>query len=355
MNKPTSCLYLMTTLLLASGFCMAQNPFRSLGVKESETPVLTLSNGRYPEVIENDTLIRIGSVLLHGPSGVIAGFIQTDTLYSESRMEPEIISKWLSPDPVIKPFESPYAGMGNNPILYMDPDGRDPEVAITESETNVKIRVISYVYIVAKSKEQSQQIINQHTLEAVNLYIKGGTYSGKYNDKVVEIEFATNVIAVENRKEAKEKIGQNTGVGIIAMYHKKNTRAFYDPINKEITFGDREDGRETGIFAHEIAHDFGLNERYVEMGGGLQAPLEAYWDDLMGTADYSFNQSNIDNLIENALDSRKTKGDNFVGQFVNSKEDNVFNKFKGQKKNVISYDPETKQPSEPKKIKEVQF
>lgn len=125
MNKPTSCLHLMTTLLLASGLCMAQNPFRSLGVKESEAPVLTLSNGRYPEVIENDTLIRIGSVLLHGPSGTIAGFIQTDTLYSESGMEPEIISKWLSPDPVIKPFESPYAGMGNNPILYMDPDGRD--------------------------------------------------------------------------------------------------------------------------------------------------------------------------------------------------------------------------------------
>lgn len=127
MNKPTSCLHLMTTLLLASGLCMAQNPFRSLGVKESEAPVLTLSNGRYPEVIENDTLIRIGSVLLHGPSGTIAGFIQTDTLYSESRMEPEIISKWLSPDPLAHKYApiNPYAFCLNNPLIFRDMDGRE--------------------------------------------------------------------------------------------------------------------------------------------------------------------------------------------------------------------------------------
>ena len=34
--------------------------------------------------------------------------------------------RWYSQDPIVKPWESPYAGFSNNPILYVDPDGLDP-------------------------------------------------------------------------------------------------------------------------------------------------------------------------------------------------------------------------------------
>jgi RHS repeat-associated protein len=35
------------------------------------------------------------------------------------------IGRWITLDPVIKPYESPYVGFGNNPILYCDPEGTD--------------------------------------------------------------------------------------------------------------------------------------------------------------------------------------------------------------------------------------
>jgi RHS repeat-associated protein len=35
--------------------------------------------------------------------------------------------RWWSTDPIVKPWESPYAGFSNNPIYFADPSGLDPE------------------------------------------------------------------------------------------------------------------------------------------------------------------------------------------------------------------------------------
>ena len=59
---------ILSALLLISFSCFAQvhdyghNPFKSIG----EHPViLTLSDGRYDEIFEDDTLRRIGSVMFN--------------------------------------------------------------------------------------------------------------------------------------------------------------------------------------------------------------------------------------------------------------------------------------------------
>ena len=41
----------------------------------------------------------------------------------EARQYDPVIGRWTSTDPA-REFASPYVGMGNNPILYSDPDGR---------------------------------------------------------------------------------------------------------------------------------------------------------------------------------------------------------------------------------------
>ncbi len=122
----------------------AQNPFSSLGVKDSEVPILSISKGKYEEIIPNDTLIKIGSVVVNTITGKIEYFVQIDTVRSESNLEPQIVSKWLSPDPVFKAYESPYVGMGNNPIWFCDPDGADiiPTNAFSKSPYYPVFRVI---------------------------------------------------------------------------------------------------------------------------------------------------------------------------------------------------------------------
>ncbi|PHR46495.1 MAG: hypothetical protein COA32_10140 [Fluviicola sp.] len=99
------------------------NPFESIG---KEGKILTLSKGKYTEVHINDSLQRIGSVIINMNTGTIYELLNTDTLYSEATLDPTVISRWYSPDPLESryPGSSPYVFAGNNPIMFIDPDGR---------------------------------------------------------------------------------------------------------------------------------------------------------------------------------------------------------------------------------------
>lgn len=100
------------------------NPFESIG---KEGKIITLSKGKYLEVENNDSLQRIGSVIVDMYTGEIYELLDSDTLYQESDLSPTVITRWWSVDPLSAkyPSMSPYNSFGNNPILYVDPDGMD--------------------------------------------------------------------------------------------------------------------------------------------------------------------------------------------------------------------------------------
>lgn len=99
------------------------NPFKDLGY---ENEVLTLSKGKYIEDFDLDSLERIGGTVYNWQTGRIAGFVLADTVFSEYSLEPEVISRWLSPDPLADEFPgwSPYVFTNDNPVMLVDPDGR---------------------------------------------------------------------------------------------------------------------------------------------------------------------------------------------------------------------------------------
>lgn len=121
-------LFLLFSVLIAFASVKAQtNPFEKLGY----TPrFATLSNGQFNEFHDNDTIVNIGSVWLNTKSKEIIGFVEYDTLYSEATLQPDIVSRWISPDPLAdhpnQVDKSPYAAMWNNPVYWDDPDGRCP-------------------------------------------------------------------------------------------------------------------------------------------------------------------------------------------------------------------------------------
>ena len=106
------------------------NPFAELGY---EPKIATLSNGKLNESFDNDTIVQIGSVLFNTKSKQIVAFVVTDTMYSEATLEPDIVSRWLSPDPMAysRCWVSPYNFVQNNPIIRIDPNGALDEVFIT--------------------------------------------------------------------------------------------------------------------------------------------------------------------------------------------------------------------------------
>ncbi|OGX85380.1 hypothetical protein BEN48_14535 [Hymenobacter glacialis] len=100
----------------------AQQPFERFGVK---VKVVTLSNGRYPEFFGNDSLRRIGSVVYNTRLRRIAYLLPGDSLLG--RAKSEVTSRWFAVDPLAEKYSyiTPYAYGNNNPVRYMDHDGRE--------------------------------------------------------------------------------------------------------------------------------------------------------------------------------------------------------------------------------------
>lgn len=114
--------FILCVVLTFQNVKAQDNPFEELGY----TPRFgTLSNGKYQEFHDNDTIVNIGSVLLNTKTKEIIGFVEYEVRYSEATLEPDIVSRWLSPDPLAEEYVSisPYAYVANNPVLFRDPDG----------------------------------------------------------------------------------------------------------------------------------------------------------------------------------------------------------------------------------------
>jgi len=92
-----------------------------------DKPLLTTSNGRYLEYHWTDSLELIGNFIYDTKRKKVTQILKIDTSDIVSRIPRDILGRWLSPDPKMSkyPNMSPYNGFANNPIIYVDPDGRD--------------------------------------------------------------------------------------------------------------------------------------------------------------------------------------------------------------------------------------
>jgi|GEM_PF-3283848 len=118
-------LFVSVSFLVCSA--QAQDIFKKNGFNKEP---LTLSKGRYEETFTNKEVVQIGSVLLNTKTNKVVKFLDEEEDTSTVSFKAEYSSRWLSPDPLAEkyPWISPYAFCNNNPIRYIDPDGREIRV-----------------------------------------------------------------------------------------------------------------------------------------------------------------------------------------------------------------------------------
>ena len=115
------CFILFIALMLSCLLINAQDIFKQHGFTKEP---LTLSNGGYNELFNNDEIIQVGTVLLNTKTNKVVAFVKEEikTIYKA-----ELSSRWLSVDPFAAKYSewSPYIFVKNNPIIRIDPDGRE--------------------------------------------------------------------------------------------------------------------------------------------------------------------------------------------------------------------------------------
>jgi len=162
---------LLVTLLTMGIVAHAQeNPFKKYGVKGE---VLTLSKGKYKETFYNEEIMRVGTVLINTQTGKIVVFLESDTTGHVYRAE--ITSRFLTVDPLAEEHYnwSPYVYVLNNPMRYIDPDGRIER----DSNGNVKFH-------------SSGNIVSRQTVTT-----NGYSYTPNYNSGYVKTDKGNKVAA----------------------------------------------------------------------------------------------------------------------------------------------------------------
>lgn len=140
MKRATLFLLAVTT---ASSCLLAQttkNTFSELGYKKQIT--YTSSKGEFEEFHNNGNVVEIGSVYFNTKTNKVVGYI------NEEKENAEVASATsaMSVDPLCEKYYwiSPYAFCFNNPVKYIDPDGREGHMYYKRDEVSEQRFALNY-------------------------------------------------------------------------------------------------------------------------------------------------------------------------------------------------------------------
>jgi len=133
-------LFISIMLIDSFQFTHAQDIFVQHGFDKKP---LTLSEGKYKEFFNNDQVVQIGTGLLNTKTNKVVAFVEEDTV--KTSYLAEFSSRWLSVDPLAAKYSqfSPYVYCLNNPVKFIDPDGK--EIRLSFQSDNARDAYINTV------------------------------------------------------------------------------------------------------------------------------------------------------------------------------------------------------------------
>jgi len=181
----------------------AGNPFAQFGYKAK---IATLSKGKYLEFHDLDSIVTIGTVRWHVYKNEIVGRIVQDSINPDAQPIGDRAGRWISPDPLSEEFSSwsPYNFCYNNPVNFVDPDGRSGEPVLNMQNKTITVTSNLIYYGGAGSTELARQsaLDIQNQWNGANSVVNIGGVDFKVNF----------VINGEYRNVSADEISNNTDI-----------------------------------------------------------------------------------------------------------------------------------------------
>jgi hypothetical protein len=159
------------------------------------------------------------------------------------------------------------------------------------------------MYVYSKGRKAKQRTMKE---SKINEYLRSGQV--QLGDQQVNIIIENKVVEVKNKREARKKIDENDGYGVIVENNSRKFGRAYHTKQKGYDFIQltRKYGNER-VLSHEAGHDFGFSDKYIDVEGYGSLPTTPFTDGLMGGVqplnDYELSIIANDVLHENSLEN----------------------------------------------------
>ena len=194
----------------ANFFLQNRTPQGFQTIKPNDDRYATLSWGKFDEVHEPKRFEQYGRAIFDTKTMKISKLVTADSLYNNYPFDP-VIAAWQV-DPLAHEFPSmsPYVALGDNPILYIDPDGQKIVDANGNSVTLVQDSKGNYTGEFKFAKGTSKEVIekfnnNGGRLVKAMLEIKTG------REIIREMDKSKDRISINISKADKLKIIEKDG------------------------------------------------------------------------------------------------------------------------------------------------
>ena len=174
-----------------------------------------------------------------------------NSLNFEYRMYDSRVARFFSSDllEVNYPYNSTYSFTENNPIFFLDPDGKD---AIGRIKGNT-ITISSTILVQNDGKNKVDVIKMQ---EAINKFY-GGDHTTKVNGKTYNVKFEITVREIA-KSDLKNPVSPGTNyVQPMSSDYRSNITEF--------KYGKIASKSSDAVYAHEVGHFLGLADQYADV------------------------------------------------------------------------------------------
>ena len=190
-----------------------------------------------------------------------------------ARQHYPVLARWDRIDPLCEKYYniSPYAYCANNPIMLVDPDGRDGLAAIDFDKRTIEISQTFYYNKNSEALTQkgivSDKEINNFSLgqvtvpSEISLVDINGFSSRTWDVNGWSVSFKCDFIGLDSDEAVNEALKSNPEANALCYDGKMEPNATWDPSSRTISLGDNRGGygSERGsTLNHEIGHSWGL-------------------------------------------------------------------------------------------------